>query len=76
MVVLDRTLVNTAPPSAQRVLRFSNDDRQWVITAYAFAFGSLLPLGGRTGPLPRSVSAAVSSHTPAIGCHRMRWDLV
>ena len=49
MVVLDVTIVNIALPSAQRELGFSNDDRQWVITAYALAFGSLLLLGGRTG---------------------------
>ena len=51
MVVLDTTVVNIALPSAQQVLRFSNADRQWVITAYALAFGSLLPLGGRIGDL-------------------------
>ena len=47
MVVLDVTIVNIALPSAQRDLGFSADDRQWVITAYALAFGSLLLLGGR-----------------------------
>jgi len=51
MVILDTTVVNIALPSAQRALRFSNGDRQWVITAYALAFGSLLPLGGRIGDL-------------------------
>jgi EmrB/QacA subfamily drug resistance transporter len=51
MVVLDATVVNIALPSAQRVLNFSNGDRQWVITAYALAFGSLLPLGGRIGDM-------------------------
>jgi EmrB/QacA subfamily drug resistance transporter len=49
MVVLDATIVNIALPSAQRALGFSNDSRQWVITAYALAFGSLLLLGGRIG---------------------------
>ena len=47
MVVLDTTVVNIALPSAQRALGFSNDSRQWVVTAYALAFGSLLLLGGR-----------------------------
>ena len=47
MVVLDATVVNIALPSAQRALHFSNDNRQWIITAYALAFGSLLLLGGR-----------------------------
>jgi MFS family permease len=51
MVVLDTTVVNIALPSTQRALHFSNRDRQWVITAYAPAFGSLLPLGGRIGDL-------------------------
>src|SRR6266545_4449468 len=51
MVVLDVTIVNIALPSAQRDLGFSDDDRQWVITAYALAFGSLLLLGGRIADL-------------------------
>src|SRR5438874_932237 len=49
MVVLDATIVNIALPSAQRALHFSNGQRQWIITGYALAFGSLLPLGGRLG---------------------------
>lgn len=51
MVVLDATIVNIALPSAQRSLHFSTDSRQWVITAYALAFGSLLLLGGKLGDL-------------------------
>jgi EmrB/QacA subfamily drug resistance transporter len=51
MVVLDATIVNIALPSAQKALSFSNDDRQWIVTAYALAFGALLPLGGRVGDL-------------------------
>jgi EmrB/QacA subfamily drug resistance transporter len=51
MVVLDATVVNIALPSAQEALDFSNDQRQWIITAYALAFGSLLLLGGRIGDL-------------------------
>ncbi|WP_051640300.1 MFS transporter [Cellulomonas sp. URHE0023] len=47
MVVLDATIVNIAMPSAQADLGFSDNDRQWVVTAYALAFGSLLLLGGR-----------------------------
>jgi len=47
MVVLDVTIVNIALPSAQRALGASDADRQWVITAYTLAFGSLLLLGGR-----------------------------
>jgi EmrB/QacA subfamily drug resistance transporter len=51
MVVLDATIVNIALPSAQDALGFSNDGRQWIVTAYALAFGSLLLLGGRIGDL-------------------------
>jgi len=51
MVVLDSTVVNIALPSAQADLGFSNGDRQWIITAYSLAFGSLLLLGGRISDL-------------------------
>src|ERR1700683_2657763 len=51
MVVLDATIVNIALPSAQHALGFANSDRQWVVTAYALAFGSLLLLGGRIGDM-------------------------
>ena len=51
MVVLDATVVNIALPSAQHALGFPNGDRQWVVTAYALAFGSLLLLGGRLGDM-------------------------
>jgi EmrB/QacA subfamily drug resistance transporter len=51
MVVLDATIVNIALPSAQKALHFSTDSRQWIITAYALAFGSLLLLGGKLGDL-------------------------
>jgi EmrB/QacA subfamily drug resistance transporter len=51
MVVLDTTVVNIALPSAQADLGFTNGDRQWVVTAYSLAFGSLLLLGGRISDL-------------------------
>jgi EmrB/QacA subfamily drug resistance transporter len=51
MVVLDLTIMNIALPSAQRALGFSTVDRQWVVTAYSLAFGSLLLLGGRLADL-------------------------
>jgi EmrB/QacA subfamily drug resistance transporter len=51
MVILDSTVVNIALPSAQADLGFSNGDRQWVVTAYSLAFGSLLLLGGRIADL-------------------------
>jgi EmrB/QacA subfamily drug resistance transporter len=51
MVVLDSTVVNVALPSVQNALGFSDESRQWIVTAYALAFGSLLLLGGRLGDL-------------------------
>ena len=51
MVVLDSTIVNIALPSAQHALGFANSDRQWVVTGYALAFGSLLLVGGRLGDM-------------------------
>ena len=51
MVILDLTVMNIALPSAQRALHFTTADRQWVITAYTLAFGSLLLLGGRLADL-------------------------
>ncbi|MGA8467174.1 MAG: MFS transporter, partial [Trebonia sp.] len=42
MIVLDLTVMNLALPSAQHALGFSDVDRQWVVTAYALSFGSLL----------------------------------
>ena len=51
MVVLDSTIVNIALPSAQQALGFANSDRQWVVTGYALAFGSLLLVGGRLGDM-------------------------
>jgi EmrB/QacA subfamily drug resistance transporter len=51
MVVLDATIVNIALPRAQAALAFSNTDRQWIVTGYSLAFGSLLLLGGRIADL-------------------------
>src|ERR1700733_7082761 len=51
MVVLDATIVTIAIPSAQEALHFSTRSRQWIVTAYALAFGSLLLLGGKLGDL-------------------------
>jgi EmrB/QacA subfamily drug resistance transporter len=47
IVVLDASIVNIALPSAQQSLHISDANRQWVVTAYALAFGGLLLLGGR-----------------------------
>src|SRR5258706_9941633 len=51
MVVLDVAIVNVALPSIQRELHFAAADLEWVVNAYAIAFGGLLLLGGRTGDL-------------------------
>jgi|SRR5579875_17481 len=51
MVILDGTIVNIALPSIQRELHFSATGLEWVIAAYALAFGGLLLLGGRSGDL-------------------------
>src|SRR5260370_13559431 len=47
MVVLDATIVNVALPHIQRALGFSGTNLEWVVNAYALAFGGLLLLGGR-----------------------------
>src|SRR5215831_7203540 len=44
MIVLDATVMNIALPTAQKDLGFSVVDRQWVVTAYALAFGAGLGL--------------------------------
>lgn len=49
MIVLDTTVVNIALPAAQAELSLSTANRQWVVTAYTLAFGSLLLLSGRLG---------------------------
>jgi EmrB/QacA subfamily drug resistance transporter len=51
MVVLDATIVNVALPHIQTALGFSNSGLEWVVNAYALAFGGLLLLGGRSGDL-------------------------
>src|SRR5215469_1957954 len=49
MVVLDATIVNVALPHVQQALGFSGNGLEWVVNAYAVAFGGLLLLGGRAG---------------------------
>ena len=79
MILLDATVVNVALPSAQADLGFSDATRQWVITAYVLAFGSLLPLGGRladvfgrktmfiVGLVGFAIASAVGGAAPNIG---------
>ena len=47
MVVLDIAIVNVALPSIQVDLGFSEENLQWVVSAYALVFGGFLLLGGR-----------------------------
>jgi EmrB/QacA subfamily drug resistance transporter len=47
MVVLDIAVVNVALPSIKVDLGFSEQNLQWVISAYALVFGGFLLLGGR-----------------------------
>ncbi|WP_235950742.1 DHA2 family efflux MFS transporter permease subunit [Phycicoccus flavus] len=52
MVVLDSSIVNIALPQAQQDLDIATlSTAQWVVTAYALAFGGLLLLGGRVADL-------------------------
>src|SRR3984885_11233087 len=51
MVVLDIAIVNVALPSIRTDLHFSQENLQWVITAYSILFGGFLLLGGRLADL-------------------------
>ena len=51
MTILDVSIVNVALPSIAVDLHFSRENLQWVITAYAIAFGGFLLLGGRAADL-------------------------
>jgi EmrB/QacA subfamily drug resistance transporter len=51
MTVLDATIVNVALPTIQEKLNFSQENLQWVVTAYAITFGGFLLLGGRLADL-------------------------
>lgn len=51
MVILDVAIVGVAAPSIQADLDFSQQGLQWVVSAYAIAFGGLLLLGGRAADL-------------------------
>lgn len=51
MVVLDVSIVNVALPSIQHAFNISQDNLQWIITAYSITFGGFLLLGGRNADL-------------------------
>ena len=64
MLVLDATIVNVALPSAQQALGFSDSDREWVVTAYALAFGRQAPPGRDADAFTFAVDGAA-----ALGLH-------
>jgi EmrB/QacA subfamily drug resistance transporter len=51
LVVIDVSIVTLALPAIQRGLGFSPVGLQWVLSAYALAFGGFLLLGGRLADL-------------------------
>ena len=51
MVVLDVAIVNVALPTIKTDLNFSQENLQWVVTAYSILFGGVLLLGGRMADL-------------------------
>ena len=51
MIDLDVTVVNVSLPRVQNALHFSGSGLEWIVNAYALAFGGLLLLGGRLGDI-------------------------
>ncbi len=51
MVILDVSIVNVALPSIRTALDFSENNLQWVVSAYTVTFAGFLMLGGRAGDL-------------------------
>src|SRR6266508_428038 len=47
MLILDLTITNVALPTIQRALQMTPQGLQWVVNAYALAYGGFLLLGGR-----------------------------
>src|SRR5256712_9863952 len=76
MVVLDIAIVNVALPSIQVDLGFSQQNLQWVISAYALFFGGFLLLGGRAADLlgrRRLFLAGIGLFTVASLLARLPW---
>jgi len=77
MVVLDIAIVNVALPSIQTDLGFSQENLQWVISAYALFFGGFLLLGGRLADLlgrRRLFIAGIILFTGASLVSGLAWD--
>lgn len=51
LLVVNSSVVAAALPATQAALRFTNSDRQWLITAYVLTLGGLLLLGGRVADM-------------------------
>jgi EmrB/QacA subfamily drug resistance transporter len=72
MTAVDMLIVNVALPTIGRKLHFAESDLQWVVTAYALAFGGFLLLGGRAADLlgrRRLFMAGLALFTAAsLGC--------
>ena len=51
MMVLDFSIVTVALPEIEQALNFSQQVLQWVVSAYALAFGGFLLVGGRAADL-------------------------
>lgn len=67
MIVLDFSIVNVALPSMQRDLGFSQQNLQWVVSAYSLTFGGFLLLGGRATDL----FGLESTHKPKLSLTRL-----
>ena len=72
MVILDIAIVNVALPSIKIDLGFSQENLQWVISAYALFFGGFLLLGGRAADpsVGGASSSPVSSYSRSPRCWR------
>ena len=51
MIMLDNTVVNVALPSIERDLHISISELEWIVTAYALVFASVLITGGKLADL-------------------------
>jgi EmrB/QacA subfamily drug resistance transporter len=51
MIMLDNTIVNVALPSIEHSLHMSVSSLEWIVTAYALTFASLLITGGKLGDM-------------------------
>ncbi|ALM18667.1 MFS transporter [Mycobacteroides abscessus] len=59
LLVINSSIVAAALPATQAALRFTNSDRQWLITAYVLTLGGLLLLGGRVADMVGLRSAMI-----------------